>query len=529
MQILSAADMRACDEKTVREAGISWQQLMENAGDAVARFAALEFPDAVSILVLCGKGNNGGDGLVAARMLEAMGKRVEVILLSSPDHLEGGPRAAYEKLPAPLRRALLVVLSTEDLEAHKVAVRLSQTDLILDAVFGTGFHPPLRGIPAALQQMLVAVDTPVLAVDLPSGWDADSREPQNESAYPANAVITFTAPKLAHIFGHLTRGPVAVAGIGSPEAVIGSSLQLRWAGASRHILDAPRPLDSNKGRFGHVLVVGGSLGKAGAPAMAALGAMRAGAGLVTTAVPRSLMAVTGGLAPEMMTLPLDETAEGALARSNADASRLDEMLHGMTVLALGPGIGRSEDAAEAARRIVAQTMLPLVLDADGLNAFDQQPELLNGAGRTLVITPHPGEMARLVGASIPEVQCDRVATARDFAQTHQCITVLKGWRTVIAHPDGQVTINTSGNPALAKGGSGDVLTGIIAGLLAQFPEQAAEAVETAVWLHGAAADLFVRQRDERTMLATELLDHLSDAMRAPVMREGFTWLQESLP
>lgn len=529
MQILSAADMRACDEATVRMTGLSWQELMENAGSAVARFAALEFPHAEPILVLCGKGNNGGDGLVAARVLESMGRRVEVILLSLPEHLEGGPRAAYDKLPAPVRRSLSIVVTAEELEAHKIAARMERAGLILDSVFGTGFRPPLRGVPAALQQMLSSIDTPVLAIDLPSGWDADSREQHNEQAYPANAVITFTAPKVAHIFGQLTRGPVVVASIGSPESVVQSSLQMHWAGGAKRIVETPRPLDSNKGRFGHVLVAGGSVGKAGAPAMAALGAMRAGAGLVTTSVPRSLLAIAGGLAPEMMTLPLEETPEGAIALGNAEPSRLEAMLRGMTVLAVGPGIGRSSDAAEFARRIVAQTTLPLVLDADGLNAFDEQPDLLNGTGRTLVITPHPGEMARLVGTGIPEVQQDRVAIARAFAQSHECITVLKGWRTVIAHPDGSVAVNTSGNPALAKGGSGDVLTGIIAGMLAQFPQQAREAVEAAVWLHGAAADLFVRERDERTMLATELLHHLSGAIRSPVLRDGFTWLQESLP
>ncbi len=378
---------------------------------------------------------------------------------------------------------------------------------------------------AALREKLADHQAPVVSVDLPSGWDADATSIHAE-AFRSDAVVTFTAPKLAHVFGALTRGPIAVAPIGSPEQAIVSEAGLTWTGASKKIVEAPRALDSNKGRFGHVLVVGGSPGKGGAAAMASLGAMRAGAGLVTAAVPRSIAGIVAGFAPELMTLLLEDSAAGSISWKNLDAERRKAMLHGISVLAVGPGIGREPETAEFVRELICQTKLPAVIDADGLNAFEGRSELLNGREHTLVLTPHPGEMARLLGCTIPDVERDRIGVARSFATGHHVTLVLKGWRTLVAHPDGRIAVNTSGNPALAKGGSGDVLTGIVAAMIAQFPQRIAEAVECAVWLHGAAADLFVRTHDERTMLATDMLRHLSRAILSPVEHDGFVWLQE---
>ncbi|MEO6964503.1 MAG: NAD(P)H-hydrate dehydratase, partial [Acidobacteriaceae bacterium] len=354
-----------------------------------------------------------------------------------------------------------------------------------------------------------------------------------------DAVITFTSPKLAHVFGALTRGPVAVAQIGSPaelaisggtrSATNGNSCSIHWTGVSKAIMEQPRALDANKGRFGHVLVVGGSPGKAGAASMASLAAMRAGAGLVTAAIPRSVASIVAGFAPEMMTLLLEETSGGEISSKNLESARMEKMLHGIDVLAIGPGLGRAPETADFVRDLVRRSELSTVVDADGLNAFEGHAELLDGQKRALVLTPHPGEMARLLGSTIADVQRDRLRTARDFAMAHHVTLVLKGWRTLVAHPDGSIAVNTSGNPAMAKGGSGDILTGIVAALIAQFPQRIAEAVECAVWLHGAAADLFVRHRDEHTMLATEMLDHLSQAIQAPVEHDGLTWLQEGRP
>ena len=536
MDVLTAAEMRACDERTVEQFGVSWQGLMENAGAAVAAFVLREFPEAMRITILCGKGNNGGDGLVAARHLGASGKQVSVVLLGPPEQLRGEARAAYEMLSPDLQKSSRLVAVEEDLDRAAFRECFEATDLFVDAVLGTGFHPPLHGIAAALRKTIANHSAPVVSVDLPSGWDANSTAMHAAEAFRSDAVITFTAPKLAHVFGELTRGPVVVAPIGSPEEAIvpggnqaatnGNAGNIHWTGASKKIIEQPRALDGNKGRFGHVLVVGGSAGKAGAPSMASLAAMRAGAGLVTAAIPRSIASIVASFAPEMMTLLLEESSSGDVSRKNLDAKQREKMLHGISVLAVGPGMGRAPETAEFVRELVRQTGLPTVLDADGLNAFEGRAQEINGNNRTLVLTPHPGEMARLLGSTVADVERDRVTIARDFATTHQVTLVLKGWRTLVAHPDGSIAVNTSGNPAMAKGGSGDVLTGIVAALIAQFPDRIREAVECAVWLHGFAADCFVRTQDEHTMLATDMLHHLSQAIQTPVEHDGFTWLQE---
>jgi len=536
MDVLTAAEMRQCDERTVEQVGVSWQALMENAGSRVAEFVAHEFPSAQRILVLCGKGNNGGDGLVAARHLEAAGKQVRLLLLSPFEQLSEDARAMFEKLPQILKKSSMLLATEADLHRTPFEDCFHETELFLDAIFGTGFHPPLRGVTAALKNKIASYPAQVVSLDLPTGWDADSTAMSSPDAFRSDAVVTFTAPKLAHVFGALTRGPVAVAQIGSPAelaisggsrtATNGNSCSIRWTGASKKIIEQPRALDANKSRFGHVLVVGGSPGKAGAASMASLAAMRAGAGLTTAAIPRSVAAIVAGFAPEMMTLLLEESPSGGISLKGFDARQWTALFHGISTLAIGPGIGRAPETAEFIRELVRRSELPTVLDADGLNAFEGHAELLDGSKRALVLTPHPGEMSRLLGRTIADVERDRLRTARNFATEHHVTLVLKGWRTLVAHPDGNIAVNTSGNPAMAKGGSGDILTGIVAALIAQFPQRIQEAVECAVWLHGAAADLFVRDHDEHTMLATEILNHLSQAIQTPVDRDNFTWLRE---
>ncbi len=398
---------------------------------------------------------------------------------------------------------------------------------------GTGFKPPLRGRAVLLREMVERLDTPMVAVDLPSGWDADSLEQTADGSFRADAVVTFTAPKMAHVFGHLTRndktggtfGPVVVAGIGSPEQAVVSNSGLTWAGASKGIAEKPRDVNSNKGKFGHVLVVGGSYGKAGAPAMASLACLRSGAGLVTAAVPKSILNTVARIAPELMMVPLAEGSKGAVSFKNLDGAKLDALMEKITVVAVGPGLSTEGDASAFARQVVEKTTVPVVIDADALNAFAGKTSLLNGRGRVMVLTPHPGEMARLAGMTVKEVEADRVGLARRFATQHKLTLVLKGWRTLVAHPDGSIAVNTSGNPAMAKGGSGDILTGIVAAMLAQFPGDVARAVETAVYLHGLAGDFAARAMDEHTVLATDTVTHLSDAFRYRVTDgDGLTWI-----
>ena len=525
MQMLTAAEMAATDKRTADEFGTPFGELMENAGTAVARFVRAQYPRARRVLILCGTGNNGGDGLVAARALLNSGFDVVVALTGPESKIQGSAADALGLLD---RTAIQVHTLPEAETEAAVLPLLHGAEVVLDAVTGTGFKPPLRGIAVAVRDAIRTSIVPVIAVDLPSGWDADSRDQSNPEAFRADAVVTFTAPKPAHLFGHLTTatlGPVVVAGIGSPPAAVVSNQHLFWTGESKQIFEEPRNVDSNKGMYGHVLIVGGAAGKSGAPSMSSLAALRTGAGLVTAAVAKSILQTVALITPELMTVPLQEDGHGSLALANADPECLDRLLKKISVLAIGPGLGTEGETPELVRRLVAQTSLPLVLDADGLNAFHGCNELIDGSNRTVVLTPHPGEMATLLGMTTKQVQADRLNLARTFATEHHVTLVLKGWRTLVAHPDGRVAVNTTGNPAMAKGGSGDILTGIVAAAIAQFPNNVAQAVEAAVYLHGLAADLAATRRDEHTILATDTVAHLSDAFRYRIRdNDGFTWI-----
>ncbi len=515
MKILTAAEMSATDRATSERFGVPFGQLMEHAGTAVAHFVLQQHPEVESALVLAGTGNNGGDGFVAARVLIENGIDVQVLLLGDEAKLKGDAAAAFHALD----RSHIQIAASEDAVKQVLPTAIEQADVLLDALVGTGFTPPLRGATAIARDIVADTTIPIVAVDLPSGWDANCTETICEGAFRANAVVTFTAPKLAHAFGHLTApdvfGPVAVAPIGSPDEAIESEQKLTWSGTSKHIFEAPRPIDSNKGMYGHVLLLGGAAGKAGAPSMSSLAALRTGAGLVTAAVPQSILNTVALITPELMTQPLVEDSSGSVALSNLDSK--DKWLKKISVLAIGPGLGTEGEASEFVRRLVLETNIPFVLDADALNAFKGQTEKLKKASqngkRTIVLTPHPGEMGTLLGITAKQVQADRLNLARTFAQQHGVILVLKGARTLIAHPDGSVAVNTTGNPSMAKGGSGDILTGIIAACIAQKPNDAKRAVEAAVYLHGLAGDFAAHDADEHTVLATDTVAHLSSAFR----------------
>ena len=551
MNVLTSEEMKAADERTVTEGGVSFAELMQHAGEAVARFALSQFPQARRVLVLCGKGNNGGDGIVAARVLATEGVAVRVLLLGRSSELTGDAAAALAQLQGEIAAEVVEeVMDEAALDSFDDSLR--EADLLIDAVVGTGFVPPLRGTAAALRDRVNALRTPVLAVDIPSGWNADARtefaggdtKPARAETFRADAVVTFTAPKLAHLFGHLTPGhtfgPIVVAQIGSPPSLIRSESRLTWTGTSKRIAERPREINSNKGKFGHVLITAGSFGKAGAPSMASLACLRTGAGLVTAAVPRSILNTVALITPELMMAPLIEDEAGSASLENLQMNDLAKLTKSISVLAIGPGLSTEGDASEFARQLAAKTTMPLVIDADGLNAFAGRAELLRGLSgidvgrstlRTVVLTPHPGEMGRLTGLTVKEVEADRLSLARRFAQEHGVTLVLKGWRTLVAHPDGCVAVNTTGNPGMAKGGSGDILTGVVAAMIAQFPDRVAEAVEAAVYLHGLAADFAVfgttidRGRDEHTLLATDTIAHLSDAFRHRTLDEdGLEWI-----
>ncbi|HEX7288753.1 MAG TPA: NAD(P)H-hydrate dehydratase [Candidatus Angelobacter sp.] len=474
MKIVTAAEMREIDRLTTEKYGVPSLTLMENAGNAVAEFAQKHF-DFHTVCVVCGKGNNGGDGLVAARKLLEAGKKVAVIILAkSPGELRGDAAVMFRKLPV----TPLWVSDQADFAKSEVQEAL-KAELIVDAVLGTGFKPPLKGLAARAVESINRAEGWVVAVDLPSGVDSDLTEPlEDDEVYVrADGVISFTAPKPGLVFSNLTGGPIAIAEIGSPAPLVAQQSHLHQdvvTARDFQMFSGPRKPDAHKGNFGHVLVVGGSVGKSGAVVMAGLAALRAGAGLVTVACPKSVQPIVAASAPELMTVPLEETAEGTIAML-ALANR-DQWLEGKSVVVVGPGISRNKETAEFVRDLVSICSEGLVLDADGINAFEGRPEDLQPEpkARSLlmsVLTPHPGEMSRLMAIPTGQVQANRVSTALEAAQTTRSCVVLKGRRTVIASPDEHVWINTTGNPGMAKGGSGDVLSGLVAALLAQMPSE----------------------------------------------------------
>ncbi len=507
MKIVTAEEMRAIDRATSGRFGVPSLTLMENAGTAVVDYILPRCGSVEHFAVFCGKGNNGGDGFVVARKLHEHAKKVQVILLADPAELQGDAAIMFKKLPV----APVVVRSSEELSGEPVRAALG-AQVCMDAILGTGFRPPVSGLYAEAITRINASDAFVVAVDIPSGADADGLGPQTGLVARANAIVTFTAPRPAHVFSLLTRGPTCVASIGSPEEAIVSSLQLNVITAPDFAeMVAPRREDANKGNYGHVLVIGGSLGKSGAAAMAGFSALRAGAGLSTVATAKSALPAVSGFHPELMTEPLAETEAGTIA--TGAGVRIEELLKNITVAAIGPGISRDSHTATLVRSLVANHTIPMVVDADGLNAFEGQTGELNGKGRTLVITPHPGEMARLVGCSIAEVQSDRLGVACKFAREHELIVVLKGHRTLVVQPDGEAWVNTTGNPGMATGGTGDILTGMVAGMIAQHPNEVLLAVCAAVHLHGLAGDAMRDQLGEHSLVATDLLAGLPEAFR----------------
>jgi len=510
MKIVTAAEMREVDRVTSMRFGVSSLTLMENAGTAVAEFVLSQYPSAKRIGVICGKGNNGGDGFVVARKLHESGKEVGVTLLASSSELKGDAAEMFAKLSLPV----VTVGSNEELKRGSARAAF-EADILIDAILGTGFRPPVSGLYSEAIAALNASAATVVSADIPSGADADVMGEQTGAVARSDAIVTFTAPRPAHIFGMLTTGPIVVSPIGSPDEAIVSSLNLSVI-TPRDVVSVigPRPPAANKGNFGHVLVLGGSLGKAGAAAMAGMAVLRSGAGLCTVATAKDVLQTVAGFYPELMTEPLEETEEGTISGKVSTRRRIDALSQGKTVLAVGPGISRHQDTAKLVRSLMSKCGIPMVLDADGLNAFEGHAAELNGKGRSLVITPHPGEMARLVGSTVAAVQRDRLNAARIFASEHGVVVVLKGHRTVIAEPDGVVWVNTTGNPGMATGGTGDILTGMVAGFIAQNRDRIMEAVIAAVHLHGLAGDVACETLGEHSLVATDLLATLTEAFRS---------------
>jgi hydroxyethylthiazole kinase-like uncharacterized protein yjeF len=536
MKALAAAEMREVDRLTTERFGIPGMELMESAGKSVAEVFLEKYrerngkaPGRVS--VLCGKGNNGGDGFVVARLLKGRVGNVRVYLFAESGELRGDAAKNYERWKGLGEEVALVRSEAEWVNAW---TGVAASEVIVDALLGTGIRGGASGLLAQVienvnrfsQDAKAAWPAWIVAVDTPSGLPSDGEAAQGP-VLRAHLTVTFTAPKIGQLVSADAGscGALAVREIGTPAALVEEvgKGKLRWAGPEEFSeLPLQRAAEAHKGSYGHVLLVAGSVGKTGAAILCGQAALRGGAGLVTLATPEPALATVAAAQAEYMTEALPATASGTVASEAARLGGFATLLHGMTVLGIGPGIGTHPETQEFVRSVVAHADLPIVLDADGLNAFAGQAEILsNRKSAHLVMTPHPGEMARLCGFATPEVQADRIRTATEFAGKWNAVVVLKGYHSVIAAPNGDVFVNTTGNAGLAKGGSGDVLTGLLAALIAQFgARDLYRVVALGTYLHGRAAELVSAESDESGVLAGEV------ARAVPVARRKL--LQELL-
>ncbi|MER3456134.1 MAG: bifunctional ADP-dependent NAD(P)H-hydrate dehydratase/NAD(P)H-hydrate epimerase [candidate division GAL15 bacterium] len=525
MRLVTASEMRELEQRAVREAGLPTLVLMEHAGRAVAQvtWRLLRERGGSRVAVVCGKGNNGGDGLCAARHLANAGVAVRVYLLAGDQDVEDDAAVNLRTLRA-AGVGVDNVVGPVDTSLRAMAVG---ADVVVDAIFGTGFRGSAVGLPARAIEAINDCGLPVVSVDVPSGLDADTGKVEG-ACVRAQVTVTMGLPKVGLFVypGAAYCGQVVVADLGLPRRMVLEAPALPTEVATAAQVSwrlPPRAPDTHKGTYGRVLMVAGSARFPGAPKLAALGALRCGAGLVRLLVPECIFPAVASSALEFMPAALPDQ-EGALAPSALEA--LMEFAQDADVVAAGPGLTTAEGVAHLVRRLVEVCDRPLVLDADALNVLRGQHALLRSARAPVVITPHPGELARLLGVSTSEVQRARLEVARSTARLLGAVTLLKGARTVVASPEGRVVVNPTGNPGMASGGMGDVLTGAVAAFIAQglVPFEAAW---VAAYLHGLAADLLAEERGDRGLLAHDVADRIPEAIyrvRTGRVREPFTYL-----
>jgi len=507
MRLVTATEMQEMDRLAIEEVGIPGVVLMENAARGATRIFLDHFQPlrGAHMVLLCGRGNNGGDAYVMARYLHQGAFKVSVIVLSDLHRISGDALINLDII----RRLGIRVLEAPGPEAwDQCRPLISTCDYIVDGILGTGLKSPVMGFYREVIEKINASRKPIMAVDIPSGLNADTGQIMG-TAVRADLTVTFGFPKVGQVLfpGADLVGRLARVDIGIPDAVaerVTARYRMIEADDFRHFHESERR-DVHKGERGHLLVLAGSTGKTGAAAMTSLGALRAGAGLVTLGIPRSLNPVLEAKLTEAMTYPLPETPDGTL--SLEAEKEIKGLMAGKTALALGPGLSTHPETAALVRKILASCPLPMVIDADGLNALSEDVGVLKGCRGKVVLTPHPGEMGRLAGVESARVQGDRLGTAAAFTETYGCLLVLKGARTLVAEPQGVIHVNPTGNPALASGGSGDVLTGMIGGFLARrWP--LSQASLAGVYLHGLAADALAEEMGQTGILPSELLSVL---------------------
>lgn len=516
MKILTGAEMREVDRLSTERAGISSLTLMENAGKSVADFIAAQFKnfEDIPVVVFCGKGNNGGDGLVIARHLQKLGATVSVFLFAETSELTGDAAKNLKRLKS------IEVLAVGGFDTwEKPRWDEGKPGIVVDAVLGTGIRGEVTGLLRTAIEAINERPASVFAVsvDIPSGLDSDTGEVHGASVR-ADFTVSFTAPKTGMFLGESPRyvGQLIIREIGSPPEIIEEigKGSLRWAEPREFSRYAKRRrAEGHKGDYGHVLVVAGSVGKSGAAVLASWAALRAGAGLVTAAVPEPILPIVAAHAPEIMTEPVAAIPAGSLAMKDLENGRIESLLSGKKALAIGPGLGTQEETQRFIRGIVGHRAVPVILDADGLNAFDGFSKDLNREEGRLAMTPHPGEMARLLDATVKDVQARRIDIASAAATEWNAIVILKGHHTIVAAPDGRAWINSTGNPGMATGGTGDVLTGILASLTAQYGlEDWWRTLAFGVWLHGMAGDIASADYGEAPLMASDLIHALPRAL-----------------
>jgi NAD(P)H-hydrate epimerase len=511
MKIVTARQMQQIDQEAINNYGIPGIILMENAGLQVVNEIDKHFSplSTKKIAIVAGRGNNGGDGFVIARHLYNRGSKVKIYLLCKQVQVRGDARINLDII-AKMGLEIKEVLSLNQREDF------GSFDLLVDAIFGTGLTSAAEGLHQEIISAMNSSGKPIISIDIPSGLSADSSELIGPHI-KADFTVSFGLPKLGlHLYpaaNHI--GKLTIAEISIPKPLLEKEeikVNLLTKDMIRGYLPKRKP-DSHKGDFGHLVVIAGSLGKTGAAAMASVAALRVGAGLVTLALPRSLDIAMEANIPEVMTLPVAETPEGTI---DLEAKgEILKFLRAMKIelLAIGPGITTHPRTGQLVKELLNEVSLPIVLDADGINILSVHQKILKQRKGSLILTPHPGEMARLIDISVQEIQQDRVGIAQRFAREYQLFLVLKGAVTIIADPEGNVFLNPTGNPGMATAGMGDVLTGMLGGLLAQqWPLLAA--INTAVYLHGLAGDLAAQAVGPIGITATDLLDRIPLAIKS---------------
>ncbi len=503
MKIATREIVREIDRLTIEKYGIPGLVLMENAGRAAADVLLDNFSYADKVAVFAGGGNNGGDGFVVARHLISEGLGVDTYIVSDPKKYKGDALTNYKAL---------VKIGGNIVELKNNLRKYKQADVIVDALFGTGLERAIEGFYKKVIDFINSQGVPTLAVDLPSGLDSNSGQPLG-TAVLADITVTFVLSKLGiSIYpGVEYAGEIYVADITTPNFLEDDVPYELLSSESVAEIIEPRYEDTHKGTYGHLFVLAGSPGKSGAAALSALGAQRSGTGLVTVGIPKSLNPIMEQKTTEAMTEPLPETDLETLGSDSIERA-LEIANEKKTAIAIGPGISTSNETREFLYEIIRNSELPMVIDADALTLIADNPKVLNEAGTPVILTPHPGEMSRLAGITTEEVQADRIGVALDFSAKYNVYLVLKGARSIISTPEGEVFINTTGNAGMASGGMGDVLTGIIGGFLAQGIDPV-DACKLGVFVHGVAGDLLARENGEAGIIATDVANTLPKAIR----------------